>query len=268
MLRHFLYLNEPAVNSYIAVIEGGISDETIRRHGKRGTKGGDLGGKAAIIEAKLSGQQEHSEEDELVLRDTVEHRFERLINALEQSPERWLYEEVLDLQDAFARLTTGTFVSIDCEVEVPTMIRMLAEPEQLNGLLNMMDSIGPLAQLMGRPLDGLPSPDQVQALRTFTNFRTDLVIVGEVDDTSPRLAGKLDKQHVREMPEGEVRIVGKVARKWKDGEQHSLIALPGAALLSRAERRRAPASTSTDQAADENTLFGPALTLDIVAIYR
>lgn len=67
------------------------------------------------------------------------------------------------------------------------------------------------------------------------------------------------------MPEGEAVVIGKVARRWMSGESHSLLALPGATILSRKQRRNTPIAVDSD---DENILQGPALTLDVLAIYR
>jgi hypothetical protein len=79
-----------------------------------------------------------------------------------------------------------------------------------------------------------------------------------------RLAGKLEREYVREIPDGEVTIVGKVTRRWKEGEHYSLMALPGAALLSRSQRRAAK-PVEPDK---EDVLHGPAVTQDILAIFR
>jgi hypothetical protein len=264
MLRRFLYLNETTVDSYLGVIEGGLSDETRRRMGERGTRGGDAGIKASVAAAKFSGQREHSQEEENVIRDTPEWRFDRLMNELESDPERWNYERILESEGMFDRLSTGLLMAVDCEIEVPPMSRLFAQPDQLSDMLDVLEDLGPLASAFGGSLEGMPDPEQIRAVRSFTKLKTDLVIVGDVDESAPRLAGKLDQSHLREMPDGEATLVGKVSRRWKEGEHYPLMALPGAALMSRAQRRNAEPVDPDD----ENVLPGPAITLDVLAIFR
>ncbi len=94
MPRPFLYLNEASVDSYIGVIEGGLSDEATRRRGQKGAKSGEGGFDAKVVRGKVMGQRENSEDDERVVRDTPELRFDRLIKAVEIDPDTWNYEEV------------------------------------------------------------------------------------------------------------------------------------------------------------------------------
>jgi hypothetical protein len=105
----------------------------------------------------------------------------------------------------------------------------------------------------------------VTAVRNVVGaMKSDLVILGEQQDDGIKVAGKLDQRYVRDFPEGEARVVGKVARRWRAGESHSLLALPGASLLPRKERRKA----TFEMGDEDSVLRGPALTLDVLAIYR
>jgi hypothetical protein len=267
MLRHFLYLNEASLDSYIGVVEGGISDQSTRRQGTKGVKGGEGGIAVSVVNAKVVGQREHTEDNERVVRDTPEIRFDRLMTAVEHDDaDKWNYEHVFEINEAFERLATGNLIRIDCEVEVPPTIAIMSQPDELGQMLDLMENMAPLAGLFGATMEGMPSSDQISAMRTMSKFKTDLVVVGEVDDQSPRIAGKLDQKYVREMPTGEASIVGKVARRWSEGEHYPLMALPGAALMSRAQRRQAASAPAVS--GDENVIHGPALTLDILAIFR
>lgn len=266
MLRRFLYLNERAVDSYLGVVEGGLSDEVTHRNTSRGGRGGEAGLGFKGATAKVTGQREQGQEEERRVRDTPEQRFDRLLQTIEQSPDEYSYEEVLDLADAFDRVVVGTMITVDCEVEVPEMVRLLSQPEQLNEMAEMMEALRPLAKALGKDVDELPTTEQTEAVRQVSRiFRSDVVIVGEVDDESPRIAGKLEQEYVRELPEGEARVVGKVSRKWGPDDSHSLVALPGASLLTRSQRRKSNVGAT---AAGTDALQGPALSLDILAIYR
>jgi hypothetical protein len=110
MLRRFLYLDESALDSYLSAIEGGLADEAHhRRSHQRGSSGG-AGAKAGPVSGQVSGDSGVAHEDERVVRETPEARADRLFSALEGDPERWRYEEVLDLGDAFDRLPVGYMI--------------------------------------------------------------------------------------------------------------------------------------------------------------
>lgn len=142
----------------------------------------------------------------------------------------------------------------------------MSQPDQLDDMLNMLDALRPMASMLGEELKGLPGENETNAVRSFGKaMKSDVVVVGDQEDDGPKVTGKLNKEYVRDSIEGEVFILGKVARKWKDSESHSLLALPGASLMSRQQRRQAARQQPKD---DENTLTGPARTLDILAIYR
>ncbi|MGH8909763.1 MAG: DUF6414 family protein [Egibacteraceae bacterium] len=265
MLRRFLYLDERALESYLGAVEGGLSDEMLQRRKQRGGRGGNARTRIGAISAGISGEREDSQEDERRIRETPEQRFDRLMGALEATPDEYGYEQVLDIADAFERLPVGLTIAVDCEIEVPPTVQLFAQPDQLEAMLGLMSAIKPLARLMGENIEGLPDEHEVAAVRDFVGaMKSDLVIVGEQEDDAPKVAGKLDKRYVRDLPEGEARVVGKVARRWSEGESHSLLALPGASLLPRKERRRAAFGTADE----DSVLRGPALTLDILAIYR
>lgn len=264
MLRNFLYLNESALDSYVGAVEGGLSDESTSWRRRGGGRHGDLRIGAGGLGAAAGGSRAAEEEEERTVRDTPEQRFDRLIETLEADPEEYSYEEVLDLADAFDRLPVGYFITIDCELYVPADVLLFSQPEQFDELAGMLEAIRPLGELLGEDLAGLPGKEEVDALRGAVRaIKSDLVVVGEQVSGGPKVAGRLEKAYVRYMPEGEGRVVGKVARRWKEGESHSLIALPGASLMTRQQRRKS--NTRSDEG---NALEGPALTLDILAIYR
>ncbi|MDQ6949799.1 MAG: hypothetical protein M3256_27010 [Actinomycetota bacterium] len=265
MLRRFLYLNEQAVDSYLGVVEGGLSDDATRRRSQHGGRGGEAGLGFGPASAKLSGQREHTEEDERVVRETPEQRFDRMLKAVEAKPDEYDYEEVLDLADAFDRLGIGTLITVECDVEIPSVVRVLSQPEQLGQFLDMIETLRPLAGLLGKDASELPTPQQTEVVRQVSRvIRSDVIVVGEVDDDAPKVAGKLEERYIRELPDGAARVVGKIAKRWGPDDFYALMALPGASLLSRSQRRNQPEPSSDDT----NVLRGPALTLDIVAIYR
>lgn len=96
------------------------------------------------------------------------------------------------------------------------------------------------------------------------------MIIGLPDSDVWQVAGQLMPQHMRvavDDLEGEVRIVGKITRKVKPGERHPLLALPGSNILSR-EKRRELARKGPSSESDDSWVTGPAVILDVLAIYR
>ncbi|MFD5885542.1 hypothetical protein ACFWHQ_06060 [Streptomyces sp. NPDC060334] len=257
-LPRFLYLDEKALDGYLSIVEEGLSDESKRRFLQPGS-GVDSSG---LGEARIG---ESSSEEERVVRETASQRFIRLVAALEAQADRWRYRDVEDFAASFEGIKVMDFLHANFEVEIPPVVQLMSQPEQLEGLFDMLDALRPMASFMGENLDGLPGEEETNAFRSFGKaMKSDVVVVGDQYEDGPKITGKLNKEHVRDSIEGEVFVLGKVARKWKDDESHSLLALPGASILSRQQRRQAPKQSQDD----ENTLTGPAITLDILAIYR
>jgi hypothetical protein len=91
------------------------------------------------------------------------------------------------------------------------------------------------------------------------------VATGELHQDEPRLILRLEKRHLLEdlgELEGEVAVVAKVLKKLNEGESAPLINFPGLDLMPRRARR----SVQFDD--DVETIQGPAVSLDVIAIYR
>lgn len=262
MLRRFLYLNDKVLDGYLSAAEGGLADQVVRRQSSERTKGGHLGVGAYGVDAQASVGRDRVEAEIQRIRETPEQRFDRLMQILDSDPDRYSYEEALDLTDTFPRLAVGSIVSVDCEIEVPAPVRLLAQPEEVAQMLDLMDVMRSIAPMLGEDAEGLPTGQQSAAIRSFTKaLKSDLIVVGEQCESGPKVVGKLQSDYVREIPDGDARVVGKVRRIWRQGEKHALMALPGASLLSREQRRKAELDF------DDSAIEGPAVTLDILAIF-
>ncbi|UCM89268.1 DUF6414 family protein [Streptomyces marincola] len=260
-LPRFLYLDEKSLGEYLSVVEEGISDETKRRrlHSEPAVPPG-LG----EID-KGSG----TEEEERMIRETSSQRFIRFVKALTEDSQRWQYYDIDSIADVFEKLKVMDLIHGHFEIEVPPLVQLMSQPEQFSSMVDMLDAMRPMASIFGGDVDGLPKQEETAAFRDFTKVvKSDMVVVGYQDDDAPKVTGKLNKEFVRDSLEGEVFILGKVARKWKKDERHSLLALPGASLMSRQQRRKVVKSSVKNNENDDAVLAGPALTLDILAIYR
>ncbi|MEU5223743.1 hypothetical protein AB0G55_13935 [Streptomyces toyocaensis] len=257
-LPRFLYLDDKGLGEYLSVVEEGLSDESKMR---RSSSAGAISS-AALGEPASS---DSTSEEERVIRETASQRFIRLITALDAASSRWRYRDVEDLGEEFDTISVADIMQVQCEVEIPPFVRMFSQPDQLDDMVNMIEAFRAMAPMLGQDLEGMPGKKETKAFRDFGKaMKSDVVIVGDQEDGGPQVTGKLHKDYIRDEIEGEVFILGKVAKRLKDGETHSLLAIPGASLMSRQQRRQAARQEQTD----ETTLVGPALTLDILAIYR
>jgi hypothetical protein len=99
------------------------------------------------------------------------------------------------------------------------------------------------------------------------NLGNDQVLVGEPDSESWRVAGKLLASNINGEIDGLARVVGKVSTIWQKEEWKPLLSLPGANLIPREQRRKLERTKPTEDQQD-NWLEGPALMLDVLAVYR
>jgi hypothetical protein len=88
-----------------------------------------------------------------------------------------------------------------------------------------------------------------------------------LDDSDWRVAGELDEAFVRGDLEGPARVVGKVAKQWPAGQWKPLLALPGSSLLPRSKRRELERKRP-DSDKEASYLEGPAVMLDVLAVFR
>ncbi|MGX1031248.1 DUF6414 family protein [Streptomyces sp. SAI-097] len=257
-LPRFLYLDEKGLDEYLSVVEQGLSDEAKTRRLSSG-------GQVASAGLGQLAEGESTSEEERVVRETASQRFIRLVTALDVASAQWRYRDIEDLGEEFESVNVADIVQVQCEVEIPPFIRMLSQPDQLDDMVNMIEAFRAMAPMLGQDLEGLPGKKETKAFSDFGKaMKSDVVIVGDQEDGGPQITGKLNKDYVRDAIEGEVFILGKVAKRLKHGETHSLLAIPGASLMSRKQRREA----ARQEQSDDTTLVGPALTLDILAIYR
>lgn len=262
MLRKFLYLDEPSLDGYISALEDGLRVKTERSQGK--TRGGEGGVDAKVL--KASGSRGSSEAESTELSDTAHARFERLLTLVETDPESAGWVELSQLSD-LAEVGYGALVAAECEVYIPDAVRMMASQGGAGEALQAMLELMPHAEALGLDVDDVPEASQLEAMGSFlSRVSSDLVVVGE-DESSWRVAGKLAATHTADSEiDGFVRVVGKVASRWPEHRWRPLLALPGASLVPRRERKALETQKPTED--DDSYLEGPAVMLDVLAIYR
>jgi hypothetical protein len=264
VLRRFLYLDTDALSDYVSALEGGLRDGVVRRQSAGGKGRGGLD--ARFIQA--GGERTREEEETVTLNETPQSRFDRLVVLAEEDQELSGWVEVFDPDTDLPGIGVGAMLSLECEIYVPDAVKVLTGATELNDALAMLDGLMPVADTLGLDTSKMPSEDQIAAIRSVaTNVSAGLVVVGEIDDSAFRIAGELKSNFVQGDLDGRVRLVGKVATQWPTGQWKPVLALPGSSLLPR-QKRRELERTRPNPESQSQYLEGPALMLDVLAIYR
>lgn len=253
-----------ALDSYLSAVEDGLRVGIERER----TAGSDKAVEAnlRLASGRAAGSQEQVERT--TGQDTSEARFARLLALAHEDQDSLGWVEVLDPDSDLVDVGFGAIVEGEAEFYVPTMIRALADSSGLTSAMDLMDAFEPLADVFGLDLQGVPDQRQREGMRAAVSaMGAGLVAVGEFAGSEWRVAGQLAAEHSRADVEGPARFVGKVAKQWPTGEGRHLLALPGTSLLPRKERRELERRRPQNDD-DDSFLVGPALMLDVLAVWR
>lgn len=265
MIPRFIYLDTAALSNFVADIENGLLTESMRRSQRTGTRSGEL----SVRVAKGGGEAVTEEEQSASYADTDAARFRRLLAAASNDPEGLGWIEVLDPDADLAGVGIGAFVAWECEIFVPDVVAALARSGEVLPALGLLQNLMPTAQALGLATPvGVPNVDQLGAAAKFINgLDAKLVVVGEDDDTSWRIAGDIDADFLQGSLEGRVRVIGKVNRVLKPGKFKPFLTFPGMNIMGREAKRKAEAR-GPKPGEEDQFLSGPAVMLDLLAIYR
>lgn len=200
--------------------------------------------------------------------DTDAARFQRLLDNAEHNAEELGWVEVLDPDADFEGIGFGALVHWECDIYVPDSLRALSVQSGTVDTLAKMEAMLPAARNLGLDTSGIPDVESIRAMSTLlTEADVPLAVVGEDDDTGWRVCGTVFGDVSVDDLEGRVRIIGKVSTVVREGRWKSIASLPGMNLLSREDRRRIERS-GPRPGEEDRFLKGPALVLDLLAIYR
>lgn len=264
MLRRFIYLDRAALEQYVTALEGGRTTGSTTRLMRTGAGAAGFDGKLV----KASGEKSREDEKSRTLEDTDEARFDRLLRAAATGPEALGWVEVTQPDTDFDGIGLGAMLIWECDLYIPEIVQALARSGETLGAIGMMQNLLPLARRLGLDTEGLPSDEEMGAVSgLISGMDMSLLVVGEDDETDWRVAGQLDEVSLRGDVEGRALVVGKVSKVVPLGRWKPYLTFPGMNLLPREERRRmerqAPALGKENE-----YLSGPAIMLDILAIYR
>lgn len=264
MLARFIYLDTDALGQYLAAVEGGLHAESTQRTRRAGSGSGGLNAKGLT----LSGARSREDEDSLTVADTDSARFARLLAAADEAAEDLGWVDVLDPASDLEGIGIGAMVSWECDIYVPDVIQAMARSGEALQAIEMMQSLRPAAEAFGLDTDGIPDAKTLGAATSFiSGLNAPLVVVGEDEDTDWRVAGRVRDDNLRGDLDGRARVVGKVEKIVLPGRWQPYLTFSGMKLVGREARRKlekqAPPAGEEDQ-----YLPGPALVLDVLAIYR
>lgn len=261
MLKNFLYLNESALTDYLSALEGGSRTSIEDRDQRSGAGSG-----SATPGSDAGGQYTRQNEKTVRMADTPPAQFERLMTLVAAEPQLSGWVAVQDPDNELPSLSMGALIHIECDIQVPSLIKALAPK---SGMLNAVKAFSEFGSTIGQslPID----EKQLTMVETLGNLMGgDLVVIGETDSDDWKIAGRLRDDHLRvstEELDGSVHMVGKVSRRLVAGDHKPLLALPGLDILPRAKRREMEAKGPSGPD-DDSWLEGPALMIEILAIYR
>ncbi len=261
--REFLYLNGKLVDEFLAQAEGGIFDDEREKGTRSGEGSAKVGVKVSAAEASLARGKSTADEVERVRRQTPESRFNRLHTSMSTTQDLL----VLDGSSGvlFSEVAPRSLVEIDCSVDVPQISRLLSSGNEISGLMDLMKMFAPeqVDEETERVVGGLSA---------LSNLGGNAVVaIGSVESEALQFAFKLDREWLRcdlGDLEGEATVVGRVLKKWSQGQRHSLLTLPGLNLLNREQRRQLERDQPEGEGSEGMFLEGPAATLSVVAIFR
>ncbi|MBF4621514.1 hypothetical protein [Clavibacter sp. VKM Ac-2542] len=263
MLRNFYYLDENTLNRYISAIEGGLVSEETRRE----LNGGELGGGVDFKVAAANAGKTHENERSQTLGDNADARFSRLLKAAELQPEALSWIEVMQPDIDFKDITLGMIIDWECELRTPDYVNYVAKAGEASQAIRMAQDFASTAKALGLDTTGMPAQEQLDAMSGAINsLNLPRVIIGQAEGSPWQFFSQIRDEFAQGELDGYKRVVGKVTRVVPAGTPHELVKLPGARFANRQARRSQgrPQAATPDQG---QTLTGPAVELDLLAVY-
>ena len=269
MLIQPIYLDGTALTGYIAALENGVWTSAT----ETSEDGSALRGRAGWGPVGGEGEKSRSSSASVEFADHDMARFNRLLEAGTENAGALNWHDITDADADMPQAIVGSMVQWECDIYVPDMIKMLQKKGGIGEALDMMEGLAPLAEVFGLDDMEMPSAKQTSAMRTFID-RAEIVtaIVGDNADSDDdwKVVGTLKSDFITDVEalDGPAICVGKVRKIVKKDRWHPLMTLPGMNLLGRDEKRRQERKGPERDDDKQNFVAGPALVLDMLAIYR
>jgi hypothetical protein len=268
MLIRFVYLDTSTLAGYVAQLDGGLIAETKVRLVKKGSKGGHIDAKLLGAKAVSGNENEHF----WTMSYPAEAQFQRLLAVAYEAPNEIAWIDVVDPRADFGSAQVGETIAWECDVDIAKFSRLAARG---GGGARVVEMFGLFAQggAAGMGLGGQTiSAEEATRLKAQTEIAQQLldsmnvnrVAVGRDTGTEWSVFGSLyaDNLRVEDINNERLIVVGKVKRIVAAGDSRKLVNTEAMQLM---QRINAPFGTAPDR---DNELVGPALELDVLAIYR
>jgi hypothetical protein len=267
VLKDFLYLNEMSLAQYVSQVEDGLRSERSNSSGSTKNREGKIGG--GSVPASAGGGSGHTEEETVSVADTPHAQFERLLKAVKGKEDDFGWFDVLDHDSELRSIPIGSFVALDAEVHIPAMSKALSSAGDLKGTLAAFRGMAQLMEAAGQPTPAnMPDSSQLDMLGSVADLVAGTEsFIGEFDSSDWKITGTLENRPQRDDFDGFARVVGKVASLVSPGSSKPLFNLPGQQLMSR-DQRRAFERKGPSAGQEGNWVSGPAVVLNVLAIYR
>jgi len=265
ILRNFLYLDNSALDDYLATLQGAILDGPIEQTeiGKSG-KGGKLGYK--LVEGNISSESSLEKKRKLAVTDAA--KFQQLYEILEEL-EMIKYLDLFDGQ-TWSEIRRGDLLEIQTITRLPELFGILQTVDEISPLIGFMKTIGqdPLADN-----DTKEKFEKLSGLSQVMDNQAIPILCQAVSTPGYEFCSTLSRQNLRVHEKeiaGEVTIFGKVQRIIRKGEQFEAFSLfptlSKALPMNRAQKRKIQKDATKGKISE--IIRGPAIALSTVAIYR
>lgn len=266
MLKDFLYLNTDSLSQYVSQVEDGLRSERGSTTGSTKSREAGVGGSLPV---NAKGASDRSEEETISFSDTPHAQFERLLRAVQGSEDEFGWYDVVQPDTELQGLPIGSFLSFDADVYIPEMSKALSAAGDLKSTLSALEGMTRLMEGAGhaKPAN-MPDAGQLEMLGNVAELMAGTeTMVGDFDSSDWKVTGTLEGRTPRDDFDGFAHVVGKVAGFISPGSSKPLFNLPGQQLLSR-DQRRALERKGPGPGQEANWVAGPAVLLNILAIYR
>lgn len=283
MLYEFVYLNQPRLAGYAAQVDGGLIAETRTRMTKTGSAGATLGVKILGLKADGSRVSEQAQ----TLSDAPEAQFQRLLAAANIDPEALGWVEVMDPDADLGQVQGREIISWECDIDIPNISRLVAKDGAGLQFLEVARHFVTAVTDAGLKVGGIDGsnlqPGQAEELqkvkagadiasRLLEAVNQNRTVVGTDSDTDWKVFGTVSSDYLQvdDIDNERLMIVGKVKRIVPPGQPRRIVDL---SRLRNAASAFQPQAVAADPSGPEagkehEYLTGPAVELDILAIYR
>lgn len=203
-----------------------------------------------------------------------EAQFQRLLAVAYEVPDKIAWIDVVDPSADLGSAQVGETIAWECDVDISKFSRLAARGgggAQLLAIMGLFAAAGEAGLKVGGsavgPEQGAQIRAQAEVIRQLLDsMNVNRIAVGQDSDTEWSVFGSLYGDHLRveDINNERLIVVGKIKRIVGRGESRKLVNTEAMQLMEVLSSRNVKAQA--DQ--QENEIVGPALELDILAIYR